>query len=461
MKGPHFENQNIKFGFENKSQNCNFTRNGLMNLPQSKHPRLVIIGGGFAGISLVKKIKDLDLQVVLLDKRNYHTFQPLLYQVSTSGLEPDSIAYPLRKILKNADNCHFRMADVEKINPESNTLETNIGPLKFDYLVIATGSKTNFFGNESVEKNAMWMKTVPQALNIRSLILENLEQANITQNPNKRKALLNFVIAGAGPTGVELSGAIAELRNNILHKDYPDLKIDDMKIHLIEGMERVLPPMSKKASAKAEQFLQDLGVELHFETFVESYDGKIVKTNTDKEFETETFIWSAGVTGSPVKGLSGKSLVDNTNRYSVNAFNQIDGYEHIFALGDIALMSSEAYPKGHPMVAQPAIQQGEHLAKNLKRLLNGDALEPFNYFDKGTMATIGRNKAVVDIGKFQFGGFFAWFIWMFIHLWFLIGFRNRLVTFFNWIYNYVNYDKAARLIIRPFKKKRIEMADVE
>lgn len=430
-----------------------------MNLPKTNLPRLLIIGGGFGGVALVKKLKKLALQVVLIDKRNYHTFQPLLYQVSTSGLEPDSIAYPLRKILKNADNCHFRMADVYKINTNNNSLETSIGSISFDYLVIATGSKTNFFGNESVEKNAMWMKTVPQALNIRSLILENLEQANITENSQKRKALLNFVIAGAGPTGVELSGAIAELRNNVLQKDYPDLDIDEMKIHLIEGLERVLPPMSESASKNAQKFLKELGVQIHYNTFVEGYDGKVVRTNTDLQFETETFIWSAGVTGSPLQGLNAEALKEKANRYKVNAFNQVQGYEHIFAIGDIALMQSNAYPKGHPMVAQPAIQQGKHLAKNIKNLLNEKPLVPFNYFDKGTMATIGRNKAVVDLGKFKFAGFFAWFVWMFIHLWFLVGFRNRFVTFFNWTYNYINYDKAARLIVRPYKHKKQELSD--
>lgn len=430
-----------------------------MNLPKTNLPRLLIIGGGFGGVALVKKLKKLALQVVLIDKRNYHTFQPLLYQVSTSGLEPDSIAYPLRKILKNADNCHFRMADVYKINTNNNSLETSIGSISFDYLVIATGSKTNFFGNESVEKNAMWMKTVPQALNIRSLILENLEQANITENSQKRKALLNFVIAGAGPTGVELSGAIAELRNNVLQKDYPDLDIDEMKIHLIEGLERVLPPMSESASKNAQKFLKELGVQIHYNTFVEGYDGKVVRTNTDLQFEAETFIWSAGVTGSPLQGLNAEALKEKANRYKVNAFNQVQGYEHIFAIGDIALMQSNAYPKGHPMVAQPAIQQGKHLAKNIKNLLNEKPLVPFNYFDKGTMATIGRNKAVVDLGKFKFAGFFAWFVWMFIHLWFLVGFRNRFVTFFNWTYNYINYDKAARLIVRPYKHKKQELSD--
>ncbi|MCF4101830.1 NAD(P)/FAD-dependent oxidoreductase [Gillisia sp. M10.2A] len=430
-----------------------------MNVPKSDLPRVVIIGGGFAGISLLKKLLKLPLQVVLLDRHNYHTFQPLLYQVSTSGLEPDSIAYPLRKITRTGDKAFFRMAEVTGIDPDRNLISSSIGDIAFDYLVIATGSKTNFFGNKSIEENAMWMKTVPQALNIRSLILENLEQAVITDNVDERKALLNFVLAGAGPTGVELSGAIAELKNHVVPKDYPDINVEEMNIHLLEGMDRVLPPMSENASQKAEKFLKELGVKIHLNTMVESYDGKEVVTNTNEVFKAATFIWSAGVTGAPVKGLNASAMLEKANRYQVNVFNQVNGYENIFAVGDIAVMQTEEFPKGHPMVAQPAIQQGSHLAKNFARLLKNEPLEPFQYKDKGTMATVGRNRAVVDLKKFKFGGFFAWFVWMFIHLWFLIGFRNRLVTFFNWVYNYVNYDKAARLIIRPFKnyKKNLEI----
>lgn len=432
-----------------------------MNIPKTDLPRVVVIGGGFAGISLAKSLFDRKVQLVMLDKRNYHTFQPLLYQVSTSGLEPDSIAYPLRKILNKSSNAIFRLAEVIQIDPEEKTLSTNIGKLSFDYLVIATGSKTNFFGNKNIENNSVWMKSVPQALNLRSLILENFEQATITNDEIKRKALLNFVIAGAGPTGVELSGALAELKNHIISKDYKDLNQDEIQVHLLEGENRVLPPMSKKSSVNAQRFLEGLGVQVHTSTFVQDYSNHIVRTNTGKEFHTETFIWSAGVTGAPIKGFKADVFVEKTNRYQVNEFNQIKGYNHIFAIGDIALMQNEKYPKGHPMVAQPAIQQGVHLAKNIERLINEEKLKPFSYFDKGTMATIGRNKAVVDLGKIQFGGFFAWFIWMFVHLWFLVGFRNRIVTFFNWVYNYINYDRAARLIVRPFKAKKIEMSEAD
>lgn len=424
-----------------------------MNIPYTNLSRLVVIGGGFAGVALAKKMIKEDVQIVVLDRNNYHTFQPLLYQVSTSSLEPDSIAYPLRKIIKKGKNAFFRMAEVSSIDPEEKKVHTNIGTITFDYLVIATGAKTNFFGNKTIENNAMRMKNLPQALNLRSLMLENLEQAVITTDLKERKKYLRFVLAGAGPTGVELAGGMAELKLNVLPRDYPDMDFDDMEVHLIEGASRVLPPMSEHASEKAKKFLENLGVHIHLNTQVKQYQDNIVTTNSDLTLETTTFIWSAGVTGAPVEGINGESLIPRANRYKVNEFNQIEGYDDIFAIGDISLMQTKIFPKGHPMVAQPAIQQGDHLADNLKRHFKNKSMVPFKYFDKGSMATIGRNKAVVDIGKFKFAGFFAWFVWMFIHLWFLIGFRNRFITLFNWSYNYINYDKAARLIIRSYKNR--------
>ena len=424
-----------------------------MNIPFTNVPRLVVIGGGFAGVALARKMIKENVQLVVLDRHNYHTFQPLLYQVSTSSLEPDSIAYPLRKIVKRGKNTYFRMAEVASIKPDEKKVHTNIGSISYDYLVIATGAKTNFFGNKTIENNAMRMKNLPQALNLRSLMLENLEQAVITENREERKKFLRFVMAGAGPTGVELAGGIAELKLNVLPKDYPDMDFDDMEIHLIEGASRVLPPMSEHASEKATKFLENLGVQIHLNTQVTQYENSVVTTNTNLELETATFVWSAGVTGAPVTGIDGASLIPRANRYKVNEYNQVEGYADVFAIGDISLMETEKFPRGHPMVAQPAIQQGNHLADNLKRLLNGKPMTPFSYLDKGSMATIGRNKAVVDIGKYKFDGFFAWFIWMFIHLWFLIGFRNRFITLFNWTYNYINFDKAARLIVRSYKNR--------
>ncbi len=423
-----------------------------MNIPETSVPRIVVIGGGFAGISFIKKLQKQKVQIVLFDRHNYHTFQPLLYQVSTAGLEPDSIAYPLRKIFRKNMDFHFRMAEVDSVDTGSNTILTSVGSLKYDYLIIATGTRTNYFGNDSIADNSMPMKTVPQALNIRSLMLQNIEKADITTDEAERRRLLNFVIAGAGPTGVELAGALAEFRKGILENDYPELEEEEMNVHLIEGLDRVLPPMSATASKKAQKFLENLGVQVHLKTFISDYDGTTVTTKDGKKFDTATFIWAAGVTGAPIKGINGEALIEKANRYKVDKFNKVEGFDNIFALGDIALMTTEEYPKGHPQVAQPAIQQGKQLGKNFRKLLKGAPMKPFEYFDKGTMATVGRNKAVVDLGKLHFGGAIAWFLWMFVHLWFLVGFRNRVVTFFNWTYNYINYDRAARLIIRPFRK---------
>lgn len=423
-----------------------------MNVPDTNLPRIIVIGGGFAGISFIKRLKGEKVQIVLFDRHNYHTFQPLLYQVSTGGLEPDSIAYPLRKIFIKHTDFHFRLAEVEYIDTQENSISTSIGDLSFDYLVIATGTRTNYFGNENIAHYSMPMKTVPQALNIRSLILQNIEEADRASSESDRRRFLNFVIAGAGPTGVELAGALAEFKKGILGNDYPELDGDEMEVHLIEGQDRVLPPMSEQVSKKAHHFLEKLGVNVHVGTLISDYDGTTVTTKDGKIFDTATFIWAAGVTGAPVAGINASAVVERANRYKVDHFNKIEGLQNIYALGDIALMVTEDYPKGHPQVAQPAIQQGKRLGKNFVKMLKGEKMDPFKYFDKGSMATVGRNKAVVDLGKLHFGGAIAWFIWMFVHLWFLVGFRNRVVTFFNWTYNYINFDKAARLIIRPFKR---------
>ncbi|MEP5338258.1 MAG: NAD(P)/FAD-dependent oxidoreductase [Algibacter sp.] len=424
-----------------------------MNIPRSSYPRIVIIGGGFAGVSLAKKLSKQEVQVVLLDKHNYHTFQPLLYQVSTGGLEPDSIAYPIRKILKDFPNFHFRLANVNEIDIEKNSVQTNIGDLDFDYLVVASGSKTNYFGNSEIEKHSMAMKTIPQSLNLRSLILENFEEALLTSDLNERNALMNFVIVGGGPTGVELAGALAEIKKGILPKDYPDLDTRLAQINIVQSSGCLLKGMSDNASAKAEDFLEELGVHIWKNIRVTNYDGKTVTTNTDLTFETATLVWAAGVKGAIIKGLNAEDFISRGNRLVVNEFNQIKGFNHIFAIGDVACMESENMPHGHPMMAQPAIQQGDLLGENILELIEQKPMKPFTYKDKGSMATVGRNKAVVDLPKFKFQGVFAWFVWMFVHLFFLIGFRNRMVVFVNWVYNYVRFDREARLIIRPFKNK--------
>jgi len=396
---------------------------------------------------------------VLLDKNYYHCFQPLLYQVSTGGLEPDSIAYPLRKVLIGYENYFFRLAEVQEIAAEKKLLNTSIGPLSYDYLVLATGSETNFYGNTELEKNAMTMKTIPQSLNLRSLILENFEQALLTDDYHERDALMNFVIVGGGPTGVELAGALAEIKKGILPKDYPDLDTRRATINLIQSGDRILNAMSEEASKKAEDFLEKLGVQIWKNVRVAGYDGKTVSTNSDLTFESATLVWAAGVMGATIKGLDAKEVLAGGNRLQVNEYNQVLGHPEIFAIGDIASMQSIEHPKGHPMMAQPAIQQGRQLGENLVRLIDKVPLHPFKYTDKGSMATVGRNKAVCDLEHIRFQGVFAWFVWMFVHLFFLIGFRNRVVVFVNWVYNYVKFDREARLIIRPYKRDYSQFKD--
>jgi NADH dehydrogenase len=424
-----------------------------MNIPQSSDPRIVIIGGGFAGIALAKKLRNKNVQVVLLDKHNYHNFQPLLYQVATGGLEAGSIAYPIRKVIQEYKDFYFRLTAVKEIDSVNQKVIAEIGDLHYDYLVIATGSKTNYFGNKDIERYSMAMKTIPQSLNIRSLILENFEQAVLTKDESEKNSLINFVLVGAGPTGVELAGALAEMKKAILQKDYPDLDIAKMEINLIQSGDRILNTMSEKSSAEAERFLINLGVKIWKNVRVTNYDGKTITTNSDLTFDTATVIWTAGVQGAAIRGLDAKSLVEKVERIRVNQYNQVVGYDNIFALGDIASMESEKYPQGHPMMAQPAMQQGRLLGENLVNLINKKAMKPFEYKDKGSMATIGRNLAVVDLPHYHFSGVFAWFVWMFVHLFSLIGFKNKAVVFLNWVYNYIRFDREGRLIVRPFKKK--------
>ena len=424
-----------------------------MNIPQSQNPRVVILGGGFAGIALAKQLKNKKVQVVLLDQHNYHNFQPLLYQVATGGLEAGSIAYPIRKVIQEYDDFYFRLTKVQEIDTSNKKIIAEIGELSYDYLVIATGSKTNFFGNKEIMRNSMSMKTIPQALNIRSFILENFEQAVLTTDKVDQNSLINFVLVGGGPTGVELAGALAEMKKAILQKDYPDLDISKMQINLIQSGDRILNTMSEKSSAAAEQFLVDLGVKIWKNVRVTNYDGRTITTNSDLVFDTATVIWTAGVQGAVVAGLNANALVDKVERIRVNEFNQVKGYNDIFAIGDIASMETTDFPQGHPMMAQPALQQGALLGKNIIRFIINQKMEPFTYNDKGSMATIGRNKAVVDLPNYHFSGVFAWFVWMFVHLFSLIGFKNKAVVFLNWVYNYIRFDREGRLIIRPFRKR--------
>jgi len=425
-----------------------------LNVPESRFPTVVIVGGGFAGLHVAASLLKADFRVIMLDRHNYHTFQPLLYQVATAGLEPDSVAYPLRRALHNSRNFFFRMTQVTQVNPAQKLLHTKIGDLHYDYLILATGSTTNFFGNANLERYAYPMKSIPEALNLRSLILQQFEKATLTRNEAQRVALMNFMVVGAGPTGVELSGALAELKQNALPVDYPDLDVEKMDITLIEAGPRVLGTMSEKSSDHAKRYLQKLGVNVKLNTAVSDYDGEQITFADGTTANTKTVIWTAGVKGASIHGPE-TAINPRSGRIKVDAFNRVEGYENIFAIGDVAEMPTAEYPKGHPMVAQVAIQQGTNLGKNLRRMQDGKEMQPFEYYDKGSMATVGKNKAVVDLPKpkMHMAGRFAWFIWMFIHLLALVGFRNKAVTFFNWVYNYFRYDKGIRLIIRPAEEK--------
>lgn len=433
-----------------------------LDIPELGIPRVVIIGGGFAGVRLAQSLNHEHIQVVLLDRNNYHSFQPLLYQVATSGLGVDNIAYPLRKIFSNQKNFYFRIAEVKEIIPEDNTLITSISTLKYDYLIIATGSQTNFFGNEGLTVNAMPMKTIPEALALRSLILQNFEKALVVSNERKKRSLLNYVIAGGGPTGVELAGALGELKKHILPIDYPELNFHDMNIYLIQSDKRLLPMFSESSSSVALKDLQELGVQVLLDTRVLDYHGDYVQTNTNKEIIAHTLIWTAGVVGASIQGLPKESVTKN-NRILVDEYNQVKGVNNVFAVGDVACMTSEANPNGHPMVAQVAMQQGENLAKNLKNKFRNKALNPFKYNDKGSMATIGKNRAVAEIKKLKLKGSLGWFLWLFVHLLFLVGFKNRIMVVISWMSNYFTYDRGVRLIVTPFdfakakRKRRGEM----
>jgi NADH dehydrogenase len=421
----------------------------MASTDRSKFPKVVIVGGGFGGLQVAKKLADAPVEVLMIDKHNYHTFQPLLYQVATGSLEPDSIAFSLRKNFARQKNFRFRNAEVTQINADKNTIDTTIGEIAFDYLVIATGSTTNFFGNKDIERFAMPMKSIPEALNLRSLILQNIEEAVLRSTKEEREPFLNFVLVGAGPTGVELAGALAELRNNILTSDYPELEKDHMKVYLVDFLPRILGAMSEEASSGSHKFLKSMGVDVLTGVKVDSYDGEELKLDDGKVIRTKNVIWSAGVMGVIPEGMDRK-LVERGNRLRVDSVCRVEGFTNIFAIGDVAAMISGETPKGHPGVAQVAIQMGNHTAKTIMQLIEGQPTVPFKYFDKGSLATIGRNKAVADLGKLKFQGFFAWMIWMFVHLISLLGFRNKIVVFINWVGSYLSYNGGARLIIRRF-----------
>jgi NADH dehydrogenase len=423
-------------------------------IPENDYPKIVVIGAGFAGINFIKKIENKPVQIILIDEKNYHQFQPLLYQVAISGLEPDSVVSPIRKLFKSCINMIYRMAKVEYIDTENNCVQTNIGFVNYDYLVIATGSSTNFYGSKSIEKNSIGLKNINDAINIRSWMLQNLELAVEGCNGEEKEFLTKFVIVGGGPAGVEMAGALAEFKKYLLRNDYPEIESDNMQIHLIQAGDKILPMMSNKSSKHALKVLKNLDVQIMLNSRVKDYDGEILTIlNEDKEIElhTNTVIWTAGVKGNILKGIDVKSIIGN--RIKVNQYNQVDHLENVFAIGDIAGMFSDENPKGHPMVAQAAIQQGQTLANNIiYKVKTGNFKSPFVYKEKGSMATIGKKDAVADLKIGFLDGKIGWLLWSFIHLISITGFKNKFKVGFSWMMKYFSYEKANQLIIRKYNR---------
>lgn len=424
------------------------------NIPATSKKRVVVIGGGFAGLNLAKSlVRGGDFQTVMIDKLNYHQFQPLLYQVATSGLEPSAISFPLRKDFQGVTDFHFRLATVRAVDPAAKIIDTSIGTITYDYLVVATGTETNYFGMEKIRSAALPMKSVPEALALRNHLLENFERATTSNDP-QQQSLLTIVIVGGGATGVEIAGAIAEMKRYILQRDYPELDISKVRIILIEGSDKLLRNMSGESSAKSRQFLKSMGVEVWLDSSVADYDNGAVILKNGDSIPTQTLIWVSGVTGCRLDGIP-PECYGRGSRLITDQYNALsNGMQDIFAIGDIALQVMDNYPGGHPQVAQVAIQQGELLARNLRQLERGQSLTPFRYNDMGSMATVGRNKAVVDLNKIKFQGYFAWLVWMAIHLRSILGTKNKILTLINWSWSYITYDQSLRLIIRPDEQDR-------
>jgi NADH:ubiquinone reductase (H+-translocating) len=412
--------------------------------------KVVVVGGGFAGINFVKSLsKDKRFLISLVDINNYHFFPPLIYQVATAFIEPSNISYPFRRMFQEKTNLRFHMGCLMKVNPESNAIETDTGVIDYDYLVLAVGTETNYFGMENVRKHALPMKTINDALNLRNYLLLNLEKTVRAVDRDERDRDLNIVIAGGGPTGVEVAGMLAEMGTHIMKKEYPEITDLKTHIHLIDAGPVLLAPMSKKAQEEATQVLKDLGVKIRLNMAVKDYvDGKVILANGET-IETNTLIWASGVTGRQIPGLPAE-VIGRGRRVLVDEYNMVKGTSNIFALGDICLQTTDKdFPNGHPQVAQVAIQQGKLLAANLRRKLDGQPLKPFNYVDKGSMAIIAKYKAVADLPKVSFTGFFAWLIWLFIHIVPIAGFRNKVKLAFNWLWSFSTNDPTLRLIIRP------------
>lgn len=421
-----------------------------VNVPHIGKPRVVIVGGGFAGLTLARKLSKKKYQVVLIDRNNYHQFQPLFYQVAMAGLEPSAISFPLRKVFRKKQNVVVRITTVTRVDPEEKRIYTTLGNLRYDYLVLGMGADTNFFGNEDIARNALPMKSVSEALFLRNEILNDYERAISTMDDEKRQELTDIVIVGGGPTGVEVAGALGEMKKYIIPKEYTEINAKAIDIILVQSGDKLLKGMSEKASAKSEEFLKELGVDVIKNCRVTSIEGNKVMTNIGKVIPARKVIWAAGIHANTIKGLPDDSITYG-RRIKVNRQCEVEQVKDIFALGDVAYMEEEDFPEGHPQVAQVAIQMAKFLAKHLNSLEAGKKPKNFEYKDLGSMATIGKNKAVVDLPKIKFQGFFAWVIWLMVHLFSLIGTKNKLFVMMNWIINYFKYDQSLRLIIRPRK----------
>jgi NADH dehydrogenase len=413
--------------------------------------KVIIVGAGFGGLRLARKLnKKPGMEVTLVDRFNYHQFQPLFYQVATAGLDASNISFPLRKAFHNSPNVRLRLAKLEQIIPSEKKIVTDNGELTYDALVIATGAGTNFFGNAQLATHTFPMKSTVEALQLRNRLIQNFEDAAVATDPHEKEALLTVVVVGGGATGVEVSGAIADMRKYVLHKDYPELDFSTMKIFLLEGSSKTLAAMSQQSSQQSQAYLEQLGVNVITGAVVQSYDGKTVQLQDGKSISSKTVIWAAGIKGNIPNGIQ-PELIARGNRIRTNRFNQLPNDKNIFAIGDVAFMETVLYPNGHPQVAQTAIQQADNLAKNLCSLQTGSGtLREFEYTDKGSMATVGRNLAVVDVPKpkLHFGGFWAWIIWMSLHLMLILGVKNRFFVFCNWLYNYITRDQSLRLILK-------------
>lgn len=430
-----------------------------INIQRNQKKRVVIVGGGLGGLRLAEDLYGSGMQVVLIDKNNFHQFPPLIYQIASAGIDPSSISFPFRQIFRKRKDFYFRMAEARMVDTEKKILQTSIGKIDYDYLVLAAGATTNFFGNKNIEEWAIPMKTVPEAMGLRNALLTNFERALTCATEEERQELLNVVIVGGGATGVEIAGALSEMKRYVIPYDYPDMDSSLMHIYLIEAGDRLLAGMSQDSSKKAYDFLKSMGVDIQFGKMVTDYRDHKVIMKDGTEIPTRTFLWVSGIRANAMPGISEDHL-GRGFRFKVDQFNRIPGLNDVFAIGDQCLQTTDpAYPNGHPQVAQVAIQQAKNLAKNIKRINEGHAddnsLTPFKYNNLGSMATIGRNKAVVEIGKFHSQGFFAWILWLVVHLRSILGVKNKMMVLLNWLWKYVSYNDSIRMITYATKPREV------